>query len=177
MDVREPAVGGRRLIQVTVLAWVAMLGVDALLHVGVLAGVYATPNPFLLDPDQAFGRIPLSYAAFLLQAMLLTWLCGRLDIRRGAHGVRFGLLLGAVIWGSLMLGLASIATAPPGLLVGWFVGQTLEVGIAGGVVGAGMKAERLRRLSLFVIVFVAACLLVTIVLQSVGLAPAVRLTR
>jgi hypothetical protein len=174
MDERQSAAIGRRMIQVTVLAWVAMLGVDALLHAGVLAGLYATPNPFLLSPEQAFGRIPLGYTAFLLQAVLLTWLCWRLDIRRAADGARFGLLLGGVIWGSLTLALASIAAAPAGLLVGWFIGQTVEMGVAGGVVGAGLKAERLRRVALFVILFVVACLLVTVVLQNIGLAPATR---
>lgn len=164
------------MIQVTVLAWVAMLGVDALLHAGVLARLYTMPNPFLLAPEQAFGRIPLGYTAFLIQAVFLTWLCWRLDMRRAGEGVRFGLVLGGVVWGSLVLALASIATAPVGLLVGWFVGQTAEMGVAGGVVAAGLGAQRLRRVALFVILFVAVCLVVTVLLQNIGLAPATHRT-
>ncbi|MEJ2217176.1 MAG: hypothetical protein P8099_11230 [Gemmatimonadota bacterium] len=172
----DPPAVGRRMIRVTVLAWVAMLGFDALLHAGLLARLYDGPNAFLLTPEQAFGRIPLGYTSFLVQALLLTWLCWRLDIRGAGEGLRFGLLLGAVIWGSLTLGLASISTAPAILLVAWFVGQTVEMGIAGAVLGAGLSADRLRRLALFVILFVLACLVVTVALQNIGLAPPARLT-
>ncbi|MEJ2678404.1 MAG: hypothetical protein P8174_04910 [Gemmatimonadota bacterium] len=177
MDNPELPSTGRRMIQVTVLAWVAMLGVDALVHAGVLAALYTAPNPFLLAPEQAFDRIPLGYTSFLIQAVLLTWLCWRLDVRGAAEGTRFGLLLGGVIWGSLTLALASITTASAGLLAAWFIGQTVEMGVAGGVIGAGLRAPRLRRLALFVILFVAACLIVTVVLQNIGLAPAVHLTQ
>ncbi|HKJ92803.1 MAG TPA: hypothetical protein VJ957_06525 [Longimicrobiales bacterium] len=174
MNESDPSAVGRRMIQVTVLGWLAMLGIDALLHAGILARMYTAPRPFLLPPEQAFRRIPLGYASFLVQAVLLTWLCWRLDIRRAVDGLRFGLLLGGVIWGSLTLGLASIATASTGLLIGWFVGQTVELGVAGAVVGAGLKAERLRRLSLAVLALVVGCLIITVVLQNIGLAPAAR---
>ncbi len=58
----------RRRAHHALLAWVAMLGIDLLLHGALLAGWYARPHPFLPAPDDAFVRIPLGYAAFLVLA-------------------------------------------------------------------------------------------------------------
>ncbi|NOR83585.1 MAG: hypothetical protein GQ526_08845 [Ardenticatenales bacterium] len=74
-----------------------------------------------------------------------------------------------------MLGLLSISTASLELMAGWFIGQTVEAGIGGLVVGWGLASKRPWRLVLYVVLFVIASVVVTIILQSVGLAPAVEL--
>jgi hypothetical protein len=75
--------------------------------------------------------------------------------------------LGALIWGALTISLISISTAPLLLLTGWFVGQTIETGIAGLVVGVGLGAEKLRSLTLWVIAFVIVAFVLGVVLQNI----------
>jgi len=163
-----------RLILIGLLAWMSMLGFDLLLHAGVLARFYIEPSPFLLPPLEAFKRIPLGYLSFMILALLLLWLMVRLGIAGWRAGARFGLILGAALWAAQVLGLLSITTADWELLAGWFVGQTLELGVAGAVAGSGLAGVRLRRLSLVVLAFVIVAVIITVVLQSLGLAPAVR---
>lgn len=140
------AVGARRPVAVFFLAWLAVIGFDFFLHAGLLASRYEAGHPFLLDPGTAFRRIPLGYVAFGLFLALLTGLCLRLGVRTARGGGWLGLLVGGAAWGSLCLALASIATAPPSLLLAWFLGQTVECALAGMVIGAGLGARRLRRL-------------------------------
>ena len=156
---------------VTLLGWMAMLGVDLLLHGAILAPWYVEPSPFLLPPERAFALIPLGYLALLLLAVLLVWLSARIGIVGWARGLRFGLTLGALIWGSLALGLLSISTASPSLMLGWFIGQTVQLGVAGMVVGAASGRRRLGRVFLVVLAFVVLCVLITVGLQSVGVVP------
>lgn len=59
-------------------------------------------------------------------------------------------------------------------MTGWFIGQTVEAGIAGTVIGWGLVTARPWRLIFYVILFVIGALVVTIILQSVGIAPAIR---
>ncbi len=163
-----------RIVASVALGWLVMIGFDFLLHGGVLARLYVDPHPFLLPPMQAFRLIPLGYLSFLLIAVLLVWIMLRLHLSGFMDGAIFGLKIGALIWASFTLGLASISSAEPALLVGWFTGQTIEAALAGGVIGAAFAARRLRGLVVGVIVFLIACVAVTIVLQSTGLAPAVQ---
>ena len=66
----------------------------------------------------------------------------------------------------------SISTAKVSMLVAWFIAQTLEMGLAGMVAGSGLAGQRLRTLFLRVVALVLFFVVVTIILQSVGLAPA-----
>ena len=164
----------RRLIGVVLLAWFAVLGFDFFLHGGLLASLYTEPSPFLLPPEEAFRLIPLGYLAFLIFEIFLVWIIVRLDVKGWRSGMVLGLQVGAFAWGALVLGLLSISTASIRLLAGWFIGQTIEAGIGGMVAGAGLITERPGRLTIYVVIFVIAALIVTIVLQSAGLAPAMR---
>ena len=96
----------------------------------------------------------------------------RCDVVGGLKGSFFGLKLGGLMGGGGMLGLASISTAKYSLLWGWFIGQTIELGIAGAIVGSALGGASLKRLSIIVSVFVVFSLIITVVLQAVGLAPA-----
>jgi len=163
-----------RLLAVAVLAWIAMIGVDFFLHAGLLARLYTEPSPFLLPPSRAFSLIPLGYLSFLLLALLLLWLARRMGIHGARAGFVFGLQLGALMWGAFVLGLASISTASPSLLAGWSVGQAVELGVGGAVVGSGLGRRRLRSLLLRVLALALAAFVVTIALQSAGLAPQIK---
>jgi hypothetical protein len=151
-----------------------MLGFDFFLHASVLASLYLRPSPFLLPAQQAVQRIPLGYASFLLLAGFLLWLLMRVRLQGGRSGAVFGSQVGIVVWGAMMLGLWSITTANAGLLLGWWLGQTLELGLAGYVAGSGLGAARLGGLSAKVLLFVGVMVALTIALQSFGVAPASR---
>ena len=159
-------------MKLTLLAWLSMVGFDFFLHAVVLARLYIDPSPFLLPPDRAFLLIPVGYLSFLVLAILLIWLMARQGIQGWRQGMVFGLQLGALSWGAFALGLFSISTASPLLLVGWFLGQTAELGIAGVVAGRGFAVMRLGRLFVMVLAFVIGAFVIAIVLQNVGLAPA-----
>lgn len=157
-------------VHLAMLAWVSMLGTDLLLHAGILNHLYAQPSPFLLEPARAFQLIPLGYLSFLLLALLLTQLAIRLDLHTWRGGVSLGVWVGAAIWGALVLGLASISTAPWDLLIGWFLGQTVELGIAGGIAGAALAGTRPGRLWVLVVGWIILAFAITVVMQNTGLA-------
>ncbi len=158
----------RRVLLLTLIMWLSMLGFDFLWHAGLLAKLYLQPSPFLLPPLTAFTLIPVGYLSFLLLAFLLLWLMLRLNLAGWREGAIFGLELGGLAWGSFVLGLLSISTASVSLLMGWFIGQTLELAIAGAVAGSGLAGMRLSRLFGVVIIFVLLSIVTTIILQSLG---------
>jgi len=149
-----------------------MLGTDLLLHAGFLARQYARPSPFLLDPSTAFSLIPVGYLSFFILAVLLTRLAVRLRVQTWRRGLLLGAELGASIWGALALGLASISTASWGLLAGWFVGQTVELGLAGCVVGAALNGVRPRKLWGIALGWCVVAFVITVLMQNLGWAPA-----
>jgi hypothetical protein len=165
---------GSRVASSIAAAWVLSLGFDMFLHGGVLARLYVHPGPFVLAPDEAFRRIPLGYAAFLVLTASLSWLLRRLDVRGASAGFRHGAVAGGIVWGAFAAGLYSISTVTMPMLAGWWIGQTIELGLAGAVLGAAAGGKALRRIWLVVAGVVLACAAGTIVLQSLGLAPPMR---
>ena len=165
----------RRIALIVLLGWLAMLGFDFFLHSGLLARLYVQDSPFLLRPAQAFALIPFGYLSFLLMSGTLTWLMVGMDVHDGREGALFGLKLGTLVWGALVLGLASISTAGLDLLAGWFVGQVAELALAGYFVGSALRGSSLKRLFRNVIALLVLFAVVTIVLQSFGIAPSIRI--
>lgn len=154
-------------IKLILLSWFAMIGFDFFLHAGLLSSLYSQPSPFLLPPERAFALIPVGYASFLLFDIFLLWLIIRLDIKGIKEGLIFGLQVGLFTWGAFAIGLYSIATASPTLLLAWFLGQAIELGIAGGIIGYGLNQKSLKRVLYYVIVFVIVSLVVSIVIQNI----------
>lgn len=109
------------------------------------------------------------YLSFLWFIILWVWLMVRQEIDRGLRR------LFCTAWGSLGLELLSISTASPEWIAEWFAGQTGKAGLGGMVVGWGLVSNRPGRLVVPVLLFVFAAVVVTIVLQSVGFAPAVEM--
>ncbi len=158
-------------------AWVLSIGFDVFLHAGLLARFYVEPSPFLLAPEEAFRRIPLGYLAFLILTLALYWLLRRLGVRGASAGLRCGAVAGFLVWGAFAIGLYSISTVALPLLVGWWFGQAIELGLAGAVLGAAANGVRLRRIWALVAIVVVACVAATIVLQSLGWAPPMKVVR
>lgn len=169
----ETRVGAGRTLVLLLLSWFAVLGIDFFIHAGLLAGLYLEPSPFLLPPVEAFRRIPIGYLSFLLLCGFLLWLMLRLDVRRIGAGFLYGAVTGAAIGGGMVLGLISISTASPDLLLGWLFGYVVELGAAGAVIGAGLAGIRSRRIVLAVVALDLVLVILTIVMQNLGLAPAV----
>jgi hypothetical protein len=153
---------------------VLSLGVDFFLHGGLLARIYFAPSGFLLPAEEALRRIPLGYLGLLVVTAALFWLLRRLDVRGVAGGARLGFVCGITVWGGLVLGLHSISTAGAPLLAAWWIGQSFELGIAGGVIGAVAAGVPARRVWRSIAISVVALLALTIVLQSLGIAPPMR---
>jgi len=92
----------------------------------------------------------------------------RLDIKGWKKGIIFGLQVGFLTWGAFSIGLFSISTATPLLLLAWFLGQTIELGIAGGVIGYGLTQSKLRSLFFSVFIFVIISIVLSVLLQNIG---------
>lgn len=152
------------------LAWLAMIGVDLLLHAGLLAPLYDWGNPFLLTPQEAFVRIPAGYLAFGVLAGSIVWLFPRLHVVTAFQGALAGGAAGAVLWGALLLGIWSISTAEPQLLGAWWLGQTVQLAVGGSIVGAVLGGHSLRSLARWSVAAMIVGLIAAIVLQSIGYA-------
>lgn len=156
-------------IILSLIAWLAMLGFDFFLHAGALAGIYTRESQFLLPPLEAFRRIPVGYLSFLIVAIFLVWLSVSLEIRSIKDGLLLGLGVGLVMWASFALGMYSITTAQPITLISWAVGQTVEMSFAGGIIGLALHHGKLRKAFLVALISSILLVLVTIVLQSLGI--------
>ena len=162
----------RGRVAIVLLSWLAMLGVDLFLHAGLLAPLYDWDSPFLLRPEEAFLRIPIGYLSFLILAIALVWLLPRFKVELGRDGALIAGAFGAVGWGALLLGLWSVSTADPGLLAGWWVGQTVELGLGGYVIGSILGGARVRAVAGKVGVVLVVGALWAVVLQAIGYATA-----
>jgi hypothetical protein len=157
-----------RIIQIVCLSWLTMLGIDFLVHGGLLENLYAAESAFLLPAEIAFQRIPLGYLSFLILAIFLVWLVVQLRIMGIRRGFMFGLMIGFMVWGALILGLFSISTANSSLLLGWWIGQSVELAAAGSVAGYALAAAKLRRVWVGVLGLVFLLLVLTVLIQNIG---------
>ncbi len=153
-----------------ITSWVSVIGFDFFLHGGLLATLYTYQSPFLLSADLAVKRIPLGYLSFLILCFLLFWLARLTGVRTKQEGFLFGLKIGLLTWGAFVLGLYSISTAAPGLLLGWWIGQAFELAIAGFVIGAWIENIGRKKIVLGVAGFLALMVILTLFLQIIGFA-------
>lgn len=157
----------KRYLQLILLVWFAMIGVDFFLHGGLLAAIYIQDSPFLLSTLDSFRRIPLGYLALLVSAGFLVWIMNRASVKGWRNGLRTGAFIGTVLGVSLILGLYSISTASLQLLAGWLVGQVLEMGIAGAIIGQALVEDSLRRLTIYMIVGFILLFVATVLIQNI----------
>jgi hypothetical protein len=170
-----PPVSRRRLIQITALAWFAVIGLDFFLDAGLLARFYRWDLPGFLPPLKMFQFIPFGYAAFLLWTILLVWLMTRLSITGFRAGAIFGLKVGILLAAAGFFGQVSVFALPARMLLLWLVANTSIFTIAGAVTGAALAAQRLRPIARRVVALVLLCLVGGIVLQNIGPNPAAKI--
>jgi hypothetical protein len=58
-------------------------------------------------------------------------------------------------------------------MLGWFAGQSVELGVAGAVIGSGLSGTALRKILVRVIVLILVLVVATIIMQNTGLFPAI----
>jgi hypothetical protein len=167
----DTAPSRKRLIQVAVLAWVAVIGIDFLLNAGLLAPFFHWDQPGLLSPIKMFQYIPLGYASFLFWSIALVWLVVRTRSYGAATGARFGLKLGVLWGGATFLGWLSIFSFPPLMIFCWALDYAIYFTLAGAVIGGSLTVPRLQPAVRRVVVLIVACVVVTVAMQSFGLAP------
>jgi hypothetical protein len=155
-------------IQLTLLVWVAMIGVDFFLHGGLFAQLYEQDSPFILSAEDAFRRIPLGYLALLATVVLLVWIVKQTSVRGWKKGLVLGLVVGAVMAASSTLGLYSISTASAQLLAAWFIAQVIQITIAGAIIGQGLLVQSLRKLTVTVVIGFVLLFAATVVIQNTG---------
>jgi hypothetical protein len=164
----------RRGVAVTLLGWLVIVGFDLFQNAGVFAAFWLKPGSAFLPPEKLFQRIPLGYLAFLISAGMFTWLMSRLKIFGWKQGALFGVKLGGLLSINLVLGLASGFPIRNSILLVILFGGLVQYISAAAVIGSGLSSDRLGRLSAKVIGLVMLLVIATVVLQNLGLAPAMQ---
>ena len=149
------------------IAWMGAIGFDLFYHGGLLANMYAVPNPALLDPWQAFLRIPIGYVSYLVLIVTIYWLLSLNGTKDWKAGFWFGIKFGALSGMASTLGQYSILTLGLNMLILWGLGQAIEFGLIGTILGAGHSTTQMKSLTVKVIMFMSIMLVLMIVLQSV----------
>jgi hypothetical protein len=175
VDALEMRISIRKFILRVVASWIVMMALDLLLNAGLFAKLWLEPSSFLLGPRDLFRRLPLGYAAFLLQALAYVWLANRMGVRNWRQGTLFGLKLGVILSIAAVLGLRSGTTASwTMLLVAWLIGGTVLT--TGACLMAGFSSDRGEKKALVsaFLILIGAVILIA-VLQSTGLVPVRRM--
>ena len=124
----------RRIAAAAVTAWIVSIPFGALIHHGVLGGVYAA-NAAAFRPDaDIVRRLPIGYAVQLLGFFGAAFLCAETSPRPSGivRGIRFGLLMGVVVVSFAVIW--NYVTQPITALVG--VAEVFECMLASSIYGA-----------------------------------------
>jgi len=101
----------KRYLQLILLVWFAIIGVDFFLHAGLFTSIYTQASPFLLPAMDSFRRIPIGYLALLVSAVFLVWFMNMASVRGWKNGLLIGSIIRVLTGASLFLRLYSISTA------------------------------------------------------------------
>jgi hypothetical protein len=162
-----------RRFRVALLAWLAMLGLDFVLNGALFARMYRDGGPFFLAPMEAFRRIPLGYAAFLILAIGIVEIAYRLRLTGLADGFRLGLSLGGAMAAVWSLSLFSIAALQPEVALAFALIWLALVLTGSAVAAVGLARASLRSLTLEIVAFDLLSVVTVVALQSFGVVPTV----
>lgn len=164
----------RHLVLITLLSWVSQIGFDLFQGAGVFAKLWLEARAVFLPPEQMFKLIPVGYLSFLISSSLLVWLMVRLGISGWKPGALFGLKLSGFLSSSWVLGVASVFPVKVVVLIVWLFVGLAQLSIAAAVIGSGLQSEHLGRLTAKVGVFLLVSALAAVILQNLGMAPAMK---
>ena len=171
----EVRVDPRRFWTAAFWAWITAAAVDFFAYGGVFAFVFDRDDPFLLEPEALFARIPAGYLALAIETIALVWLLDVLGRRGWQQGLLVGAVFGLVITAATVLGVWSIAPASSVFLGAWLITAGVQFAAAGAVASSSLAGVSTRRLGGIVLVVVIALFIVTIALQSLDIVPQTRL--
>jgi hypothetical protein len=166
VDTTDPIENGPSRWKLILIAWIATLSIDFLWHGGILSDIYRNPNPAIIEPEQAFIRIPLGYGSLLIQVVFVYWFFSFIEVNGWRKGLRFGFMVGGLMGAASVLGQYSILALDLELLIMWGIAQVFEYGSMGAVLGAGSSIVSLKSIAKKVIALVIMAVLFGIVLQS-----------
>ena len=124
----------RRIAAAAVTVWIVSIPFAALIHHGVLGGVYAA-NAAAFRPDaDIVRRLPIGYAVQLLGFFGAAFLYAETSPRPSGivRGIRFGMLMGAVVVSVAVIW--NYVTQPITALLG--VAEVFECMLASSIYGA-----------------------------------------
>ena len=157
--------------RIVFLSWLGFIGFDLFLHAGLLAFLYHEDSPAILSPLDSFYRIPIGYLALFLYCMLLYWLIVLFNVTSTNEIIKFSALIGLFL--SLISTFAqfSIININTLLLLGWGIGLIIEFILSGFIIALCLSGYPFKRLLIYVLLFDLVLFLVTVIMQSIGLAP------
>lgn len=164
----------RQLIIITLLSLLSQIGFDLFQNAGLFAKLWLESSAVFLPPEKMFKLIPLGYLSFLISSSMLVWLMVGLGISGWRNGALFGLKIGSFLSFAMVLGMASVFPVKSVLLAAWLFGGIGQNSIAALVIGSGLGGAHLGRLAIKVIVLVLVSAIVVIVMQNLGMAPAMK---
>ena len=156
---------------IILIGWLGFIGFDLFLHAGLLAQLYHETSPSILDPLQAFYRIPFGYLAFFLYVAFLYWLILKSSLEDINDIRRFSVIVGLFMAVSSTLAQYSILKINEFLLLGWGIGLLIEFLIIGIIMSYLLNGFSSKRMLLYVILFDLSLFLITVIMQNIGLAP------
>jgi hypothetical protein len=162
----------KRLLSTVLLGWLVSIAIDFFQNAGLFAKLWLESAPAFLPPEKLFQRIPLGYIAFLMLTILLTWLMVKLNLSGWKQGTSFGLKFGVIFEAASILGTMSAFPVSPSLLAAWFFGGVVKDSIVCTVIGSGLGSTHFGRLWAKAVVFIVVIVVVTLILQALGYAPA-----
>ena len=130
----------RRFFLALAVASVVTLTVDVLLNAVVFRSVYVRAAAHLLPADQLNTRVPLGWAALLVNMAAFAYV----QIRGGWVGLSSGLRFGAIVAGASVAGVAGIASIvawPTELLTAMAVQQAVNALLLAAVFGLMHSAK------------------------------------
>lgn len=164
----------KRLLYIVLLAWLVTIAIDIFQNAGLFAKMWLDSSSAFLPPEKLAQRIPLGFIALLLLVILLTWLMVRLNISGWKQGASFGLKFGVLFEAAATLGTLSAFSVSPSLIIAWFLGGVIKDSILCMIIGSGLGGAHLGRLWAKAIVFIVVIVIVTLILQAFGYAPAIQ---
>jgi hypothetical protein len=156
---------------IILIGWLGFIGFDLFLHAGLLARLYHEENLAILDPLQAFYRIPIGYLAFFIYVVFLYWLLKKNNFKNRNEIFMFVLQVGLFLGVSSTLAQYSILKINDLLLFGWGLGLIIEFLISGLIMGYLITDYSSKRILIYVIVFDLVLFFITVIMQNIGLAP------
>ena len=135
----------KRWALATVGALIVITAVDFIIH-EVWLGAFYRAHPTWWRPAVEMKSLMCSmFAGHFLLAALLTVVYGKgYETGKGGigQGVRFGLLMGALLFLPKTFMMHFVYPYPVSLLVSWLIGGLLEVTLAGAVIGLLYKPAK-----------------------------------